>query len=85
MKKDTLQKWSNRAFILALITAVYAFVQIYLSRRGLPPGVCPIDENRLPVYIAIAFALASLVLSFLSDRRNRREKPVEEDTGSEES
>lgn len=82
MTKERLQKCSNGAFVLAIITAVYAFVQVFLSRRGLPPGVCPIDENRLPMFIAIAFALTSLVLSFLSDKSNSGEKPVEEDAGA---
>ncbi len=82
MNYKRLNILSNAALGLALITAAYAFVQIYLSRRGLAPGVCPIDDNRLMMFVAIGLAITSLVLSFVADKRKGKDKPAEDETGT---
>ena len=60
---------SNISFIGAMVVALYALVSTYLVRRNLPPGVCPIDNNRPIMYIAIVLALLSFVLSFVADKK----------------
>lgn len=47
---------------------------LYLSlsvRASLPPGVCPIDNNRPLFYIAIGLLAGSFVLSVISDRKKK--------------
>ena len=60
--------------LLGIGTALGALA-LYLSfslRASLPPGVCPIDNNRPLMYIAIAFLLVSFVLSIFADRMKKR-------------
>jgi len=61
--------------ILLGIGAVLGALSLYLSfslRASLPPGVCPIDNNRPLIYIAITALLASFVLSVIADRIKKR-------------
>ena len=60
---------SNISFIGAMVVGLYALMSTYLVRRNLPPGVCPIDNNRTIMYIAIALALLSFVLSFVAEKK----------------
>ncbi len=60
--------------ILLGIGAVLCVLALYLSfslRASLPPGVCPIDNNRPLIYIAIAVLLISFVLSLLAERMKK--------------
>lgn len=57
--------------ILLGIGAALGALALYLSfslRASLPPGVCPIDNNRPLIYIAIAILIGSFVLSIIADR-----------------
>jgi len=61
--------------ILLGIGAVLGALALYLSlslRANLPPGVCPIDNNRPLMYIAIGVLLISFVLSVIADRIKKR-------------
>ena len=61
--------------IMLGIGAVLCVLALYLSfslRASLPPGVCPIDNNRPLIYIAIAVLLISFVLSLLAERMKKR-------------
>lgn len=55
---------SNITFVVTILLAAYIFISSFLVRRSLPPGVCPIDNNRTLIYIAIGFALVTFILSF---------------------
>ena len=61
--------------IMLGIGAILGGLALYLSfslRANLPPGVCPIDNNRPLIYIAIAVLLISFVLSLLAERMKKR-------------
>lgn len=65
--------------ILLGIGAVLGALALYLSlslRASLPPGVCPIDNNRPLMYIAIGVLLISFVLSVIADRIKKRSDHV---------
>ncbi len=65
---------SNITFIFAIILAMYSLINIYIVRKNLPEGVCPIDNNRPVMYAAIGLSLISLVFSFVGDKINKNEK-----------
>jgi NhaP-type Na+/H+ or K+/H+ antiporter len=74
MKKHRLLSLISN--ILLGAGAVLGAVALYLSfslRASLPPGVCPIDNNRPLIYIAIAVLLGSFVLSVIADRMKKRD------------
>ncbi|MFZ5754092.1 MAG: hypothetical protein ACOY3J_07600 [Bacillota bacterium] len=57
----------------SLLSAAYGFYQIYLFRATLPPGVCPVDNNRTFLYLGIAFALSSLILDYTAGRYEKKD------------
>jgi uncharacterized BrkB/YihY/UPF0761 family membrane protein len=63
MSRKTFSILSNIIFVLALVLGVYVLVSTYLARRALPPGVCPIDNNRTLIYISISLAAVSFIIS----------------------
>ncbi len=73
MKKYKL--FSLISNILLGIGAALGALALYLSfslRASLPPGVCPIDNNRPLIYVAIGVLLMSFVLSIIADRMKKR-------------
>lgn len=72
--KKNLEKISNYIFYTGLLVAVYGFYKIYISRRGLHPGVCPIDDNRPIMYIAIGLFIVSLVLYIICDFQEKKKE-----------
>lgn len=63
---------SDILFYLGLIVGGYGFLQIYISKRGLPEGACPIESNIEFIALAILLFMVSLTLSFISDYRKRK-------------
>ena len=51
--------------------AALALYLIISTRLSLPPGVCPIDNNRPLIFASIAVLLVSLVLSIAADRHKK--------------
>ena len=75
MKKRTIVWYVGNAFLaVGAAIGLYALAGTYLLYRNLPPGACPFDANRPLLYVALAFVLASLVLSFFEKKPETREK-----------
>ena len=65
MKHAKLFKYiSNISFGIGLAIGIYALIRIYFAGADLPPGVCPIDNSRPLIYVAIAMLIVSLIFSF---------------------
>lgn len=62
--KFDFQKLSDLLINLGLVMSIISFLMIYISRKNLPSGVCPIDENRTILYLSIGISLVGLLLSF---------------------
>lgn len=56
------------------ILGVYALIRTWVVRAGLPEGVCPIDNNRPLLYLALGL----LGASFLLDLAARFMRPLPE-------
>ncbi len=60
-----MNKLSDITFVLAVAVAIIAVARIVWSRINLPAGVCPIDDGRSFLFVALALSVASLITSFL--------------------
>lgn len=70
--KKVLSLISNILFYLGAGLSVLAIILTITVRASLPPGVCPIDNNRPLIWTAVAMLIASLILSVLAGRLNKR-------------
>lgn len=70
MKKKT--RWisilSNVSFGLAIALTIYLLISLYIIKKDLPLGVCPVDKNRALMYGTIGLAVISFVLSIIESR-----------------
>lgn len=72
--KRNLDKISNYIFYSGLVVAIYGLYKSFISTRGLPPGACPIEDNRPRLYLAIGLLLISFILSYLHDMQKKKDK-----------
>lgn len=69
--KRNLEKLSNYTFYAGFLVAIYALYKVYVNNRELPPGVCPIENNRPMLIVAIVLLTISFLLSLIHDvKRN---------------
>ena len=65
--------WAEQiTFYVGLLIAGYAFFRIYVSRKGLPPEACPVDDNRVWIYTAIGCLFISIILSYIQKQQNNK-------------
>lgn len=65
---------SNILLAAAVIIGGYAIVNVYLLKRNLPSGVCPVIRNRPLMYTAIVLCIVSLRLSFFDKKAQNNQK-----------
>ncbi|MCR2044118.1 hypothetical protein [Anaerosalibacter massiliensis] len=70
--KKSLEKIGNCIFYTGVLVAAYGLYQIYINRKGLPPGVCPVNENRTIMYLAISMFIISLILYTIYDFKEKK-------------
>lgn len=68
MNKKTISYLSTAALLIGTGIGVYALADIYLLKRQLSSGVCPVTSNKPLLYIAIALCCLSFILSFFSPK-----------------
>ncbi|MGG7096506.1 hypothetical protein [Clostridium sardiniense] len=71
-----LSKVSNYISNIAIVVAIYAGYKVFQSRMHLPQGACPVEDNSTLLYVSIAVLILSIILSFISDKfeaKNRKE------------
>lgn len=67
-------KYLNIYFYIVAIFTVYTMIRIYLSRRGLPEGACPVENYNLELKIAIGLSIIYFILSFFIKEDKAMEK-----------
>lgn len=65
--KVNLDKISTYLMGIGILIAIYGGYKIYSTTVYLPQGTCPIEDNRLVMFVAIGLLMTSLILSFVSD------------------
>ncbi|NLC43843.1 MAG: hypothetical protein GX783_06120 [Clostridiales bacterium] len=68
MSKKVIPIIGNITFALTIILGAYILISTYLVRSSLPAGVCPIDNNRMLIYITIGLGIITFVLSFFDKK-----------------
>ncbi len=63
---------SNILFGVGAAIGALGLYLIISTNLSLPPGVCPIDNNRPLLFVAIGILVISLLLSFAADRYKKR-------------
>lgn len=63
---------SNSIFIIALSIFFYGLYKIYIIKKSLPIGVCPIDDNRPILYLGVFFMILSIIVSYIEDKKIKR-------------
>lgn len=58
----------NIIFITAISLGGYALATTYFINRNLPPGVCPVDNNRNLMYTSIGLLIVSLVFPYVAKK-----------------
>ncbi|MDP3387001.1 MAG: hypothetical protein Q8S24_07195 [Eubacteriales bacterium] len=65
------QQYLNILFALAVGFSGYTLARVYLTRRGLPPGACPIESFSTEISISIALCVLYFILSVVLPRIKR--------------
>ena len=57
-------KYLNIYFYIVAGFTIYTMARIYLSRRGLPEGACPVESYNTELKLAIGMSIIYFILSF---------------------
>jgi Na+/H+ antiporter NhaA len=76
MKSKILSYLSYGALIIGAAIGVYIIADIYIVNSKLPTGVCPVTNNKLLIYTAIALCGVSFILSFFEPKVKETKKDV---------
>lgn len=71
-------KYLNIYFYITGAFTLYTMLRIYMSRRGLPEGACPVENYNLELKIAIGMSIIYFVLSFFI--KEDKSKKVKQDS-----
>lgn len=63
-----LKAIENILFVAAISLGVYALGSTYLKNKDLPPGVCPVDNNKNLIYISIGLLITSLLFPYIVNK-----------------
>ncbi len=56
----------NVFFASGIGLGLYALATTYFRNKSLPPGVCPVDNNRSLIYTSIALLLFSIIFPYMT-------------------
>lgn len=70
MNKLNFQKTSNILINIGLVLSIISIFLVVKSRINLPPGVCPVENYSLLLYLSIGTSLLGLLLSFIKTKVN---------------
>jgi multisubunit Na+/H+ antiporter MnhC subunit len=74
MSRKTISVIGNILFVLTMVLAVYILVNNYMVRKSLPPGVFPLNNNRILIYITIGMAILTFILSFFEKGSKQKDR-----------
>lgn len=67
--KINIKKISNYLMNIGIALSIFSFYVVYQTRKGLPPGVCPIEGHSNLLYLAIFISILGLVMSFITEKK----------------
>lgn len=79
MNKVNWNRVSNWLFYLGVLVGALGYYRIYKIKASLPPGVCPVNDNRGLLYLGIIILLSSVVTAYINDWQIKRLKKTQND------
>lgn len=77
MSEKAFKIINNVIYAVFIIITVYTLADIYLLNDGFSTGVCPVENNRPLLYLAIAMAVMSFVFpyfkKYITTKGNKQE------------
>lgn len=71
IKNKIISYLSYGSLIIGAGIGIYALIDIYLVRRKLPAGTCPVIDNKPIIYLALAFCAVAFILSFFEPKTKK--------------
>lgn len=65
MREGWMGRISNITFVLGLGLTLYLFIDFFITRKNLPPRVCPVQNNRIWIIVDLVLITMSLAFSYL--------------------
>lgn len=78
MSRMNWNKISNWLFYLGILIGAFGYYKIYKIQAVLPPGVCPVNDNRWILFVGITFLVASVITALIYERKTNN-KAIEGD------
>lgn len=71
-EKLNLKNLSKFLSIIGFMLAAFSTYKIVKVRASLPPGVCPVDNQRGFLFLSIFLLLSSLALDLFLEKKKKR-------------
>lgn len=55
--KINIARVSNWLINIGIVLSIFSFYVVYKTKKSMPAGVCPIDENNKLLYLSIFISL----------------------------
>ena len=69
--KINIARVSNWLINIGIVLSIFSFYVVYKTKKCMPAGVCPIDENNKLLYLSIFISLVGLVMSFIPNKKDK--------------
>ena len=63
-----MKKLSNWLFYSGIVIGILGYYRIYKIESLLPPGVCPVEDNRWILVIGIIFLMSSILMPYIYEK-----------------
>jgi heme/copper-type cytochrome/quinol oxidase subunit 2 len=80
MKPEKIKKISDILFVFSIIFAAGVMFKNWYDQRGLPEGVCPIENNSTWMMLAITLLVISFIVTSIIDYRIKKQDRKEKNT-----
>ncbi len=65
---------SNIIYGVSILFALGVLAKVYLDRRGLPEGVCPVTNSAGLIYFSIGLLIVATVVTSILDRKKKEKE-----------
>ncbi|MGY0374633.1 hypothetical protein [Clostridium sp. JNZ J1-5] len=73
MKNKKVEIILNIIFTSSIVLAIFTMIKTYyIDRRNLPPGACPVANNKPLLYISIGMLVFYIIASTIYEKRIKK-------------
>lgn len=63
---------TNIVFYASMLMGLFTLYSIYMSRKGLPPGACPVDNHQEKIILTIILAVGYFIMTYFTADKSRK-------------